>query len=124
MEKKMARKKAEPNHIVRIWTSSPIVYGPLHSKDHPDVSPNPDHHPTIRLTHKGTFLNEAGDVLDPRSVPDYIKAEAKKSNLDIEYHPPRQRSLSMEDAMLGAGVENTNPDPSTRGRRVAREVFA
>jgi hypothetical protein len=116
------KKKAEPVHVVRRWESSPVVYG-FDSRF--DRKENPDYHPAVSLTSKGTFVNDAGRPLDPKEVPDYIKAAAKGTNLDVEYHPPKKRSLSMADAMLGAGVQDTEPDAKVRaGRRGSREVYA
>lgn len=116
-------KKAEPvQHIVRRWESSPIVYG----WDSRERTVNPDHHPAVSMTSTGLFVNDAGAVLPEKDVPEYIRKEAKSTNLDIVYHAPKRRDLSMADAMLGSGVQETDPDPtvrSTRNRRAA-QAFA
>jgi len=110
-------KKKQEQHVVRQWASSPVIYGPLRSKSNEDIHDNPDHHPTIGLTSRGEFVDLAGRKLDPKSVPDYIKADAKRSNLDIEYHPPKRHEVGLDDAMLGAGVPDTEPDPRVRASR-------
>lgn len=114
-----ATKKSETVHVVARWESSPIVYG----WDSRERKENPEYHAPIRLTSKGVFLNDADKVLDPKKeVPAYILAAAKTCSLDTEYHAPKNRELSMRDAMLGAGVPDSDPDPAAR--RVAPGVFA
>lgn len=101
----MARpKKQETVHVVARWESSPIVYG----WDSRERTTNPEHHAPIRLTSTGVFLNDADKVLDPKKdVPAYILAEAKTCSLDTEYHAPKNRELSLKQAMLEAGVQDT-----------------
>lgn len=121
--KKPSAKKEDVGQVVRRWESSPILYG---YDSRFDRKPNPDYHPPIRLTHLGKFIDDAGKVLDPaKEVPAYVREQAKGTSLDIEFRPRSTRQLSMRDAMLGAGVENTDPDPDNRRRPGARpEVFA
>jgi hypothetical protein len=123
----MSRPKKQPEqvHVVREWESSPIIYG----WDSRERQENPAYHPPIRLTNKGLFVDEQGRQLDIKTVPAYIIAEAKKTDLNIEYVPPKPRSLSMAEAMLGAGVQDTDPDPRERAARAsaakrAREAYA
>jgi hypothetical protein len=116
------KKKSEPLHIVRRWVSSPILFG----RDSREMTDNPDFHPAVSMTSHGTFLNDAGMVIAEKDLPEYIRREAKKTNLDTEYHPPKKRELSLSDAMIGAGVPETEPDAavrSTRNRRAA-QAFA
>jgi len=94
--------KSEPIHVVRRWTSSPCTYG-WDSRERKD---NPDFHPPIGLTNKGTFVDDRDVPVDPKSVPAYILAEAKRANLDIEFHPPRKQQGSLRDAMRQSGVED------------------
>lgn len=109
-----AKKKQSPGQVVRRWESSPILYG-FDSRF--DRKENPDYHPAVSLTHRGLFIDDAGAVLDPKDVPEYIRAEAKKTNLDITYRPPTRRDLSMRDAMTAAGVDDTDPDPTARKKK-------
>lgn len=111
-----SKKPLPPVHVVRQWSSSPVLYG----VNSADQRPNPDFHPIIGLTHKGTFVDEAGKTLDLSKVPDYIKREAKGTDLRIEARPIVQRELSMADAMLDAGVEDSDPDPAVRRSRARR----
>jgi len=117
---KKPAKPAEVGQVVRRWESSPVLYG-FDSRF--DRKENPDHFPAVSLTHLGQFVNDAGAVLDPKDVPARVLAEAKGTNLDIEYHPPKHRELSMRDAMLGAGVQDTDPERKP-GRRAGWEVYA
>lgn len=115
----MARPKnkpAETLHIVRRWESSPILYG-FDSRF--DRKENPAYHPPILLTHLGTFVDEAHKPIADKDVPDYVRADAKGANLDVEYHPPTRRNMTMTDAMLGAGVQDTDPDAAVRAKRAA-----
>ena len=109
-----AKKKQNPGQVVRRWESSPILYG---FDSRYDRKENPDYHTPVSLTHKGLFVNDAGVVLDPKDVPDYVRVEAKKTNLDTTYHAPTRRELSMRDAMTAAGVDDTDPDPEARKKR-------
>ncbi|MGH8897523.1 MAG: hypothetical protein ACRDZ4_10965 [Egibacteraceae bacterium] len=115
------KKAAEVHHIVRRWGSSPIIYG-FDSRF--DRKENPAYHNPIALTSRGKFVDDAGAVLDPKDVPEYVRAEAKKTNLDIEYRPPAHRDLSMRDAMTAAGVQDTEPDATKRSRRTTAAIFA
>lgn len=123
----MARPKKAVSHgqVIRRWESSPIIYG-FDSRF--DRKPNPDHHAPISLTHKGVFIDDAGEVIDSKNIPAYILAEAKTTNRDIAYHPPARRDLQMRDAMTAAGVDDTDPDPKERAaarkRGVSRGVYA
>lgn len=105
-EKKKPAKKAEPVHVVREWRSSATIFGPLRSKSNEDISENPSYHPPIRLTSRGTFVDEQLRPLDPKTVPAYILAEAKKTSLDIEFHPPKRYEGTTRDAMRRSGVED------------------
>ena len=119
------KKKAAPVHVVRQWTSSPVIYGPLRGKTNEDVSPNPNYHPTIGLTSEGMFVDEVNRPVDPKLVPDYIRAEARTTDLNIVYQAPRRRDLSLRSAMVAAGVEDTDPDDAARhGVRPTKAVYA
>lgn len=116
------KKPAKPvslGQVVRRWESSPVLYG-FDSRF--DRKENPDYHRPVSLTHLGKFVDDAGREIDPKDVPEVVRDAAKGTNLDVEYHPRKQRALSMRDAMLGAGVEDTDPSPPARGR-VSREVY-
>lgn len=121
----MARSKKKPAnapvHIVQRWTSSPVVYG-LRGSAEP--SENPDYHAPIALTSRGTFVTDAGSPIDPKDVPAYIREVAKKADLNIEYRRPAHRELTMTDAMLGAGVQDTDPDPRVRASRGRVQAIA
>jgi hypothetical protein len=94
--------KAEQIHVVRRWTSSPCIYG-WDSRERKD---NPDFHPPIGLTNKGTFVDDRLEPLAPKDVPAYILTEAKKANLSIVWQPPRQQTGTLRDAMRQSGVED------------------
>lgn len=124
------KKPAEkPIHVVRTWVSSPVVYG---YDSRFDRKPNPDHHEPIALTSDGEFVVPTGETyrrIEKKDVPAYILEQAKGTNLDTTYYPPQHRELSMTDAMLGAGVQDTDPDPAVRRGRSAvaprvRKVYA
>jgi len=110
-------KKPSAVHVVRQWASSPVIYGANSS----DQRTNPDFHPIIGLTNKGAFVDESGRPLPLERVPDYVRREAKGTNLDIEYRPVR-REVSMADAMLDAGVTDTEPDPAIRRSRARKRA--
>lgn len=102
--KKADRAAANEKHdIVRRWTCSPILYG-WDSRERKD---NPDFHPPIGLTAKGKFVDDRGVVLDPKTIPASIIADAKTANLSIEYRPPRKQEGTLRDAMRQSGVEDT-----------------
>jgi hypothetical protein len=96
-------KKAANDPVVARWESSQIMYG----WDSRDRTPNPDYHAPIRMTASGVFLNDAGAVLERETVPAYILEAAETVSRDTTYHAPKQQELSMRDAMLGAGVQDT-----------------
>ncbi len=99
----MAAKKKQPvHHVVRRWTQSPVIFG----RDSRDTTDNPNYHPPISLTAGGQFLDDTQTVLDPKSVPEYIRRAAKTTNLDIEYHAPKKQQGTLRDAMRQSGVQD------------------
>jgi len=102
MAGKKRAKAPEQVHVVRRFTSSPFIYG----RDSREATDNPNFHPPIGLTSKGTFVDDRNLPLDPKNVPEYIKNEAKKANLQIVYQPPRQQQGTLRDAMRQSGVQD------------------
>jgi len=110
------------NHIVRRWESCPIIYG-LDSRDRRE---NPDYHASIALTSDGRFVADNGTEIDPKMIPPHILEAAKTTDLNIIYREPTRRTLGMDQAMLAAGVPDTEPDATIRAKRgnVGRRAFA
>lgn len=94
--------KAEPLHVVRRWSCSPVLYG-WDSRERRD---NPDFHPPIGLTSTGKFVDDRNVELDPKTVPAYILAEAKTADLHTDYRAPRKQQGTLRDAMRQSGVED------------------
>lgn len=92
----------EKHNVVRRWTSSPVLYG-WDSRERKD---NPDFHPPIGLTSAGKFVDDRDVVLDPKTIPAYILAEAKTTDLHTDYRPPRKQQGTLRDAMRQSGVED------------------
>jgi hypothetical protein len=100
--------------IIKQWTCSPVKY----EGDSSRRVDNPDYHPPIHLTEKGTFVDVSGRPIPKAKVPAYILEEAKQK-LKHTPTPPRQE-VKLSDAMLQAANAADRADTSVKTPRRGR----
>lgn len=101
-EKQETYRKTDPVKIARTFRQSTVIK--LAAGAHQE---NPDYHPPIFQTEDGRYLTGAGLELDPDQVPEYILSMGPPPELTPE---SEKKQLDMRQAMLEAGVPDTDPN--------------
>lgn len=101
-EQQETYRERDPIKVARTFTQSKMIY----QGDSKQRMENPDYHPVICQMEDGTYRTPAGATLDPDEVPEYVLDQGPPPDLTPER---AKKKLDMRQAMLDAGVPDTDP---------------